>query len=86
MTDTNVGHKKHMKGNLMNKSRYFNIEELPLFLDAKMVSNALGISMTGTYQLMKRKDFPTIRIGNRPLVQREKFLEWIDNNSQGESK
>lgn len=67
----------------MNKSRYFNVEELPIFLDAKAVANVLGISMTGTYQLMKRDDFPTIRIGNRPLVKRDKFLEWVDNNSQG---
>lgn len=77
------GHKSYKKGYSMNKSRYFNVEELPIFLDAKAVANVLGISMTGTYQLMKRDDFPTIRIGNRPLVKRDKFLEWVDNNSQG---
>ena len=57
-------------------------DELPLTLNADDLSKFLGISKGTCYAMLKRKDFPTIRIGKRQLVSRDKFLEWIDKNSQ----
>ena len=40
-------------------------EELPLFLNAKKLSEVLGGSISSAYELMNEKDFPSIRIGKR---------------------
>jgi hypothetical protein len=32
------------------------------------------------YQLMHREDFPTIVIGKRMVVPRDKFLEWLEDS------
>lgn len=52
--------------------------ELPLVLNAKDVADILGISLTATYRLFDREDFPTIRTGmRRKLVSREAFFDWL---------
>lgn len=57
-------------------------DELPLVLNAEDLSRFLGVSKGTCYSMLKRKDFPTIRIGKRLLVSKDKFLEWLDKNSQ----
>lgn len=69
----------------MKASTIKNYEELPLFLNADDISNTLGISTSTTYELMKQKGFPSIRIGRRRVVEREKFIEWVEENSGGSS-
>lgn len=53
-------------------------EELPLFMSVSAVSDLLGISPSSCYELMRTKDFPTLRIGNRIVVPRENLKTWID--------
>lgn len=67
----------------MQESKYKSYDELPLFLNAKTVSELLRISQSMCYELMRRRDFPLLRIGSRLVVQREKLCEWIDKNSGG---
>ena len=38
----------------------------------------LGISRANAYTLMRAKGFPTIFIGKRMIVPRDKFIEWMD--------
>lgn len=57
-------------------------DELPLVLNAEDLSRFLGVSKGTCYSMLKRNDFPTIRIGKRLLVSKDKFLEWLDKNSQ----
>jgi len=64
------------------ENMYKNYDELPLVLKAQTVSNVLGISRTNAYALFNRQDFPTIRIGSRKMVARDKFIEWIGNVAQ----
>ena len=53
-------------------------DELPLVLNAKDVADILGISLTATYRLFDREDFPTIRTGmRRKLVSRDTFFDWL---------
>ena len=40
------------------------------------------LSRAGVYTLMHRVDFPTIRIGKRMLVPEDKFVQWLDEQSQ----
>ena len=67
----------------MKESIYKSFDELPLMLNAETVKNVLGISISSAYELMHEKDFPSIKIGNRLIVPKDKFREWIDKNSGG---
>ena len=59
---------------------YKTYDELPLFIDAKTVSRVLGISRTSAYELMHQKTFPTLKIGARMVVPKEKFIKWVNDN------
>ena len=54
---------------ISNSTLYDN---LPLVLDANQLANVLGISRAGAYQLLHRQDFPTLRIGKRMMVPKDK--------------
>lgn len=65
----------------MKRSSYKSYDELPLFLQADLISDVLGISISSAYELMHEKGFPALRIGNRIVVLREKFIQWVDENT-----
>ena len=65
----------------MKRSSYKSYDELPLFLQADIISDVLGISISSAYELMHEKGFPALRIGNRIVVPREKFIQWVDENT-----
>lgn len=67
----------------MKKSIYTSYEELPLFLNADTVAKMLGIAISSAYELMQEKDFPTFKVGNRKLVEKEKFRQWIESQLGG---
>ena len=62
----------------MKESSYKDFKELPLFLNAGMVADLLGVSQSTAYELMHEKDFPTLRVGSRMVVPRDRFLEWMN--------
>ena len=62
----------------MKESIYKSYEELPLFLNAQMVAKLLGISPSSSYELMHEKGFPVLRVGNRLVVPKEKFHQWVE--------
>lgn len=66
----------------MIKSEYKSYEELPLFLNARDVAKLLGISAASSYELMHEKGFPTLRIGSRMVVPRDKLLVWIEKSTK----
>lgn len=68
----------------MKESVYKTYEELPLFLNAKMVAQVLGISPSSGYELLHQRDFPALKIGNRIVVPKEKFIEWVERNTGGD--
>ncbi len=63
----------------MKESVYKSYDELPLFLNAEMVAKLLGVSPSSAYELMHEKDFPSMRIGNRLIIPKESFQEWVKN-------
>lgn len=65
----------------MKKSQYLSHDELPLFLNAKMVAKVLGVSSSSGYELMHEPGFPILRIGNRMVVPKEKFIQWVKQNT-----
>ena len=67
----------------MKESIYKNYDELPLFLNAKTVAEVLGIAPSSAYELMHEKEFPVLKVGNRLLVEKDKFREWIQQSTGG---
>lgn len=63
-------------------TRYSNYEDIPLFLDALDLMNVLGLSRTTVYFMLRSEDFPTIEIGNRRMVRKEKLFEWIEQHEK----
>jgi len=70
----------------MKQSIYKSYDDLPLFLNAAMVSQVLGISAASSYELMHEKDFPVLKIGSRMVVPKEKFIAWVGQNTKGGGK
>ena len=58
-------------------------DDLPLFLNAAMVAQVLGVALSSAYELMHEKDFPTLRVGSRMVVPKEKFIEWVEQHTKG---
>ncbi len=67
----------------MKESVYKSYDELPLFLNAEMVAKVLGVSPSTGYELMHEKDFPILKIGNRIVVPKEKFIAWVEQSTGG---
>ena len=67
----------------MKESMYKSYDELPLVLNAETVAKALGISPSSGYELMHEKDFPALKIGNRIVVPKGKFIRWVDEKTDG---
>ena len=68
----------------MKETTYKSYDELPLFLNAETVAKALGVSASSGYELMREPGFPALRMGNRILVPKERFIRWVDEQSGGE--
>lgn len=62
----------------MKESIVRSYDELPLMLNAELVSQVLGISISSAYELMHEKSFPSVRIGNRYIVPKDHLRKWID--------
>ena len=65
----------------MKECTYKSYDELPLMLNANTVKNVLGISISSAYELMKEKGFPSLKIGSRIVVPKDKFKEWVEQNT-----
>ena len=62
----------------MRSAKFKSYEDLPLTLTAPEVGEVLGISRAAAYELVRSKGFPSMRIGTRILVPKDKFVAWIN--------
>ena len=60
---------------------YTKFDDLPITLSAEDVAQVLGISRSHTYLLMRSKGFPTLTIGKRMTVPKDKLKEWMDKHT-----
>ena len=67
----------------MKESQYKSYDDLPLFLNAEQVAQALGVSSSSAYELMHETGFPVLKVGNRMVVPREKFTAWVEEHTKG---
>ena len=47
------------------------------------VAKVLGISPSSGYELLREKDFPSLRIGNRIVVPKDEFIRWVERHTGG---
>jgi excisionase family DNA binding protein len=76
-------HTKNKEVITMKESKYKSYNDLPLMLSAPEVAEVLGISRAGAYDLVRSDGFPHLKLGNRILVPKDKFIQWIDNHTEG---
>ena len=67
----------------MKVSNYHSYDDLPLFLNAELVSQVLGVSISSAYELMHEEAFPSVRIGSRFVVPKDKFRQWMEQQTGG---
>ena len=67
----------------MKQSSYQSYNDLPLFLNANLVAEILGVSISTVYELFHEPGFPTLRVGSRMVVPKEKFIQWADAHAGG---
>lgn len=59
---------------------YKSYEELPLMLSVSQLAAILGISRAGAYALVKQDGFPSLSIGSRIVIPKDKLILWVDRN------
>ena len=67
----------------MKRSEFKSYDDLPLFLNAELVAQVLGIAPSSSYELMHEDGFPVLKIGNRMVVPKEKFIQWVEEQTGG---
>ena len=69
----------------MRKSKYRSFDELPLMLTVEDMANVLGIGLAHAYEVARREDFPRITLGQMIIIPRDKFMEWLDEQTNKKS-
>lgn len=67
----------------MKVSIYHSYDDLPLFLNAELISKVLGVSLASAYELMHDKEFPAVHVGSRIVVPKEQFQQWVEEQMGG---
>ena len=67
----------------MKESIHKNYDDLPLFLNANLLAQVLGVSISTAYEVMHEPGFPVLRVGSRMVVSKEKFIQWAEEQSGG---
>ena len=62
----------------MRNTKFKSYEDLPLTLTAPEVGEVLGISRAAAYEVVRSKGFPSMRIGTRILVPKDRLIAWIN--------
>ena len=68
----------------MNETKYKEYSDLPMMLTVPEMGDALGISRAAAYQLVRSRGFPSLKIGTRILVPKEKLIAWINEQAEGD--
>lgn len=68
----------------MKEGKFRSYDDLPLTLTVPEVGEVLGISRAKAYDLARSEGFPSMRIGTRILVPRDKLIRWIDKQTEAQ--
>ena len=68
----------------MREKKFRSYGDLPLTLTVPEIGGVLGISRAKAYDLARSEGFPSMRIGTRILVPRDKLIRWIDKQTEAQ--
>ena len=68
----------------MKEGKFRSYDDLPLTLTVPEVGEVLGISRAKAYDLARSEGFPSMRIGTRILVPRDKLIRWSDKETEAQ--
>lgn len=57
---------------------YRTFEELPVALSPMDIAKVLGLSKNNAYALCNSENFPSMRIGKKIIVNKERFICWFN--------
>ena len=69
----------------MKNTPYKSYDELPLMLSVPDIASVLGISRAGAYELVHTDGFPSLNIGSRIVIPKDKFIDWISTPFRSDS-
>lgn len=67
----------------MKESSYKSYDDLLLFLNSETAAKVLGVSPLSGYELMHEPDFLVLCVGNRMVVPKEQFIQWVKEHTGG---
>ena len=70
----------------MKESEYKSYDDLLLFLNSATVAKVLGVSPSSGYELIHEPDFPVLRVGNRMVIPKEQFIQWVKEHGRRHMK
>lgn len=73
--------RREMPVHSKKKKEVSSYDDLPVSLNADQVAAVLGISRAGAYNLMRSEGFPTLFIGKRMVVPKDRLLNWIQSKT-----
>lgn len=59
---------------------YTSYDELPIMLSVPQLAAVLNISHSGAYALVRSEGFPSLKIGSRIVIPKDKLQNWINEN------
>lgn len=62
---------------MSNRDNFTDYETLPLVLEVKDIQKILGVSRTSAYALVKKKGFPSFRIGSHIKISKKALFDWM---------
>lgn len=63
---------------------YKSIDDLPATCRVSDIAEFLGINSTKAYELFNRSDFPSMKLGQRWIVPKRAFSNWLDQQTDQE--
>lgn len=65
----------------MDNIKYVSYDELPLLLNVRMLANVMSISLSTAYELTRAEGFPTVHVGKRIVVPKDRLKQWVEENT-----
>lgn len=66
---------------MRRKGKIMRSEDYPLVLKMSEVAQILRVNTHKAYDIARRPDFPAIRDGNRIIVPRDAFFNWLEREA-----
>ena len=80
--ETIISSLNELKNIIKRQEKSENKNEYPITLKVQEIADILRINQTKAYELTHREDFPSLKLGQRFIVNRDKFFDWLDKGSE----